>query len=78
MADIIMPEMGSGVKEGTVVKWLKAQGDHVLKGEAVVEIMVEKVSAELESPADGVVDKIVHAEGETVGVGQVLALIREN
>ena len=77
MADIVMPEMGSSVQEGTVVKWFKAQGDRVTKGETVVEIMVEKVSAELEAPSNGVIESVAHAEGETVAVGAVLASIRE-
>jgi pyruvate dehydrogenase E2 component (dihydrolipoamide acetyltransferase) len=77
LTDIVMPEMGSGVREGTVVKWLKAKGDRVTKGDFVVEIMVEKVSAELEAPSSGVIDSIAHAEGETVPVGAVLASILE-
>jgi pyruvate/2-oxoglutarate dehydrogenase complex dihydrolipoamide acyltransferase (E2) component len=78
MVNILMPEMGSGVEEGTIVKWFKSAGEKVVKGEPIVEIMVEKVSTELESPIDGILEEIFYPENATAAVGAGLASFRED
>jgi pyruvate/2-oxoglutarate dehydrogenase complex dihydrolipoamide acyltransferase (E2) component len=77
MATIEMPEMGSGVEEGTIVKWFRLKGERVVKGEPLVEIMMEKVSAELHSPSDGILEEIFYPENATAAVGAKLASIAE-
>jgi 2-oxoglutarate dehydrogenase E2 component (dihydrolipoamide succinyltransferase) len=73
--DIIMPQMGESITEGTVSKWLKAVGDTIEKDEALLEISTDKVDAEVPSPAGGTLLEIVVPEGETVEVGAVLARV---
>src|SRR6266508_2421381 len=75
MANIIMPQPGQSVTEGTVVKWLKQVGDQVAADEVIAEIETEKVNIELPSPFDGTLSEILVAEGETVPVGADLAVI---
>ncbi|MFN4032747.1 MAG: dihydrolipoamide acetyltransferase family protein [Fimbriimonadales bacterium] len=72
---VIMPELGESIVEGTIVRWLKQQGDTVQEDEPIVEIMTDKVNTELPAPASGVLQKILADEGATVQVGQELALI---
>ncbi len=74
-AEVIMPQMGESITEGTVSKWLKQVGDDVAKDEALLEISTDKVDAEVPSPAGGKLLAINVQEGETVEVGSVLALI---
>ena len=71
--DIELPRLADTLVEGTVARWLKQPGDPVRRGEPVVEIETDKVSTELEAPADGVLAEILVPAGETVPVGQVLA-----
>src|SRR5690348_13933534 len=73
--NVIMPQMGESVAEGTVVKWLKKVGDRVERDEALVEISTDKVDAEIPSPAAGVLTDIVVKENETVEVNSILAVI---
>src|SRR6478735_1341171 len=70
---ITMPQMGESVSEGTVLTWLKQEGDWVEKDETVVEVSTDKVDAEVPSPASGKLVKILAQEDETVEVGQALA-----
>jgi 2-oxoglutarate dehydrogenase E2 component (dihydrolipoamide succinyltransferase) len=72
---VVMPQMGVSVSEGTVTKWLKQAGDPIAQDEALLEISTDKVDTEVPSPAGGVVAQILVQEGETVEVGTVLALI---
>ncbi len=72
---VIMPELGESIVEGTIVRWLKQEGDSVKEDEPIVEIMTDKVNTELPAPASGVLQQILAAEGATVLVGQELALI---
>lgn len=74
-AEIVMPQMGESITEGTVSKWLKAVGDDIAKDEALLEISTDKVDAEVPSPASGKLLEIRVKEGETVEVGAVLALV---
>ena len=73
--EVVMPQMGESITEGTVSKWLKAVGDTIEKDEAILEISTDKVDAEVPSPSAGTLLEIRHQEGETVEVGTVLATI---
>jgi pyruvate/2-oxoglutarate dehydrogenase complex dihydrolipoamide acyltransferase (E2) component len=75
--EILMPELGESVHEGTVSKWLKKVGDFVKEDEPVVEIMTDKVNTELQAPASGVLVKIIIPEGELVEVFKPMGLIAE-
>jgi len=72
---VIMPELGESIVEGTIVRWLKQEGESVQEDEPIVEIMTDKVNTELPAPASGILQQILAAEGATVKVGQELALI---
>ncbi|MER7448141.1 2-oxoglutarate dehydrogenase, E2 component, dihydrolipoamide succinyltransferase [Microbacterium sp. NPDC097977] len=73
--DIVLPELGESVTEGTVTRWLKQIGDSVEVDEALLEISTDKVDTEIPSPVAGVLQEIVAAEDETVAVGAVLARV---
>jgi len=73
--DVVMPQMGVSVSEGTVTKWAKQVGDSIEADETLLEISTDKVDTEVPSPASGVVSEILVSEGETVAVGTVLARI---
>src|SRR5919108_2225867 len=73
--DVVMPQMGVSVSEGTITKWLKNVGDTVEADESLLEISTDKVDTEVPSPASGVVSEILVQEGETVEVGTLLARI---
>jgi 2-oxoglutarate dehydrogenase E2 component (dihydrolipoamide succinyltransferase) len=75
LIDVVMPQMGVSVSEGTVVKWLRNEGETIEADEALLEISTDKVDTEVPSPGTGVVAKILVQEGETVDVGTVLATI---
>lgn len=74
-AEVVMPQMGESITEGTVSKWLKSVGDKIEKDEPILEISTDKVDAEVPSPSAGTLLEIRHQEGETVEVGTVLAMI---
>ncbi len=73
--DVVMPQMGVSVSEGTITKWLKSEGDPISADESLVEISTDKVDTEVPSPASGVLQQILVQEGETVAVGTKIALI---
>ena len=73
--DIIMPQLGESIAEGTVVKWLVPVGGTIEKDQSLLEVETEKVALEIPSPATGVLSEIVVKEGETVPVGALLARI---
>src|SRR2546430_14646611 len=75
VTDVVMPQMGVSVSEGTVTKWLKREGEAVAADEPLLEISTDKVDTEVPSSASGVLAKILVQEGETVDVGTVLAQI---
>src|SRR4029077_11632161 len=75
LAQIKMPQLGESVTEGTVDKWLKHEGDFVKRDEPIVEVVTDKVNAEIPSPFEGKLIKIAVTEGETVRVGAVIAQI---
>ena len=73
--DVVMPQMGVSVSEGTVTKWLKQQGETVEADEPLLEISTDKVDTEVPSPGTGVLQQILVPEGETVEVGTKLAVL---
>ena len=73
--EIIMPKAGIDMTEGQIVKWLKKEGDPVTEGEVILEIMTDKTSMELEAEASGILLKIVHPDGDTVPVTEVIGYI---
>jgi 2-oxoisovalerate dehydrogenase E2 component (dihydrolipoyl transacylase) len=75
VSTIKMPQLGESVTEGTVDKWLKHEGDFVKRDEPLVEVVTDKVNAEIPSPFEGKLVKIAVSEGETVRVGSVIAQI---
>ena len=77
MIEIIMPKLGLTMEEGTIVRWLKAEGEEVKKGEVLFEVQTDKVVMEVETPASGTLGKIWAREGETVPVVQVIGYVLE-
>ncbi|HUK97186.1 MAG TPA: dihydrolipoamide acetyltransferase family protein [Gaiellaceae bacterium] len=73
--DVVMPQMGVSVSEGTITRWVKQVGEHIEADETLLEISTDKVDTEVPSPATGTVTEILVDEGETVEVGTVLARI---
>jgi pyruvate dehydrogenase E2 component (dihydrolipoamide acetyltransferase) len=74
-SDVIMPALGMAQETGKVVRWLKAEGETVAKGEPLLEVETDKVTVELESPADGILAGISAAEGADVPVGETIAFV---
>jgi len=77
MREVIMPKLGLTMEEGTIIRWLKREGQRVEKGEPLFEVQTDKVVMEVEAPASGTLGKILTPEGETVPVVQVIAYILE-
>jgi pyruvate/2-oxoglutarate dehydrogenase complex dihydrolipoamide acyltransferase (E2) component len=73
--EVVMPQMGVSVSEGTIVKWLKNEGEAIEADETLLEISTDKVDTEIPSPGSGVLQEILVPEGETVDVGTLLATI---
>ncbi len=73
--DVVMPQMGVSVSEGTITRWLKQPGEAIAQDEPLLEISTDKVDTEVPSPGEGVVAQILVPEGETVEVGTLLAVI---
>jgi pyruvate dehydrogenase E2 component (dihydrolipoamide acetyltransferase) len=76
--DVIMPQMGESIVEGTITKWLKKVGETVEKDEPLFEISTDKVDAEIPSPVAGVLTDIKFPEGATVGINTIVATLGEN
>src|SRR6202162_6213951 len=73
--DVVMPQMGESIFEGTITKWLKKPGDKVQRDEPLFEISTDKVDAEIPAPASGVLQEIKVSEGNTVQVNTVVGVI---
>jgi pyruvate dehydrogenase E2 component (dihydrolipoamide acetyltransferase) len=73
--DVVMPQMGVSVSEGTITKWLKQEGETIAADEPLLEISTDKVDTEVPSPGEGIVQQIFVQEGQTVDVGTKLAVI---
>jgi pyruvate dehydrogenase E2 component (dihydrolipoamide acetyltransferase) len=77
MTDVVMPQMGESIVEGTLTKWLKKPGERVERDEPLFEISTDKVDTEIPSPAAGTLSEILVEEGKTVGINTVVAHIDE-
>ena len=77
MAEIKVPELAESITEGTIAQWLKQPGDRVEKGEYIVELETDKVNVEVISEEAGVIQELKAEEGDTVQVGQVIAVVSE-
>src|SRR6267378_1548573 len=75
--DVVMPQMGESIFEGTITKWLKKPGDKVQRDEPLFEISTDKVDAEIPAPASGVLQEIKVSEGNTVQVNTVVGVIAD-
>src|SRR5260370_39656877 len=73
--DIVMPQMGESIFEGTITKWLKKPGDKVERDEPLFEISTDKVDAEIPSPSAGVLKEIKDGEGQTVPIQTIVGVI---
>lgn len=74
---VVLPKWGMGIEEGTITKWLKAEGDMVAKGEPLVEVETAKATQEVEAPASGRLTKILLPAGETIAVNTEIGLIED-
>src|SRR5450759_2444004 len=77
MIDVVMPQMGESIVEGTLTKWLKKSGERVERDEPLFEISTDKVDTEIPSPAAGTLSEILVEEGKTVGINTIVARIAE-
>jgi pyruvate dehydrogenase E2 component (dihydrolipoamide acetyltransferase) len=75
LVTIVMPQMGESLAEGTLVKWLKAPGDRVARDEALFEISTDKIDTDVPAPAAGILKEILVHEGQTVPIGEPVALL---
>ena len=76
-SEIVLPQWGMEMQDGTIVRWLKQEGDTVAEGEPIVEVETAKLQTELESTASGVLSRIVAQEGQIVPIRGVLCVITE-
>lgn len=76
--DVIMPQLGFDMEEGTIQRWLKQVGDHIERGEPIAEVETEKATLQVEAYATGTLKVIIRGEGETVPVGEKIAEIEED
>jgi pyruvate dehydrogenase E2 component (dihydrolipoamide acetyltransferase) len=74
--EVIMPKMGDAMEEGTLVKWLKSEGDEVSEGDAIAEIETDKVTLELEAENSGTLAQLIADEGQDIPVGEAIAFIQ--
>src|SRR5277367_6362567 len=77
MTDVVMPQMGESIVEGTLTKWLKKPGEHVDRDEPLFEISTDKVDTEIPSPTAGVLTEVLVEEGKTVAISTVVGRIEE-
>ena len=73
--DVVMPKMGESLQEGTILKWLKKEGETIERDEMILEISTDKVDTEVPAPAAGILYKIFAQENETIEVGKKIAEI---
>src|ERR687885_940077 len=74
--EVIMPKMGDAMEEGTLLKWLKSEGDEVSEGDAIAEIETDKVTLELEAEDSGTLAQLIADEGQDIPVGEAIAFIQ--
>ncbi|HWS79389.1 MAG TPA: biotin/lipoyl-containing protein, partial [Rubrobacter sp.] len=76
MPEVIMPKMGDAMEEGTLLKWLKSEGEEVSEGDPIAEIETDKVTMELEAEDAGTLAQLIANEGQDVPVGEAIAFIQ--
>ncbi len=76
MPEVIMPKMGDAMEEGTLLKWLKSEGDDVSEGDAIAEIETDKVTMELEAEDSGTLAELYASEGQDIPVGEAIAFVQ--
>src|SRR5205085_8788596 len=77
MTDVVMPQMGESIVEGTLTKWLKKPGERVERDEPLFEISTDKVDTEIPSPVAGVLADVLVEEGKTVGINTIVGRIQD-
>jgi pyruvate dehydrogenase E2 component (dihydrolipoamide acetyltransferase) len=77
ISEIVMPQMGADMEEGTIIKWLKNEGDEVERGEIIAEIETDKANVEIEAFDGGVFRRTLADEGDTIDVGTIIAIIAD-
>src|ERR1700686_4240146 len=77
MTDVVMPQMGESIVEGTLTKWLKKAGDHVDRDEPLFEISTDKVDTEVPAPSAGVLSEILVQEGTVIAINAVVGRIQD-
>lgn len=77
MVRVFLPELGEGIEKAVITSWHFQEGERVKEGEDLVEISTDKATFNLPSPATGILLEILYQEGDTVGVGEALAVIEE-
>src|SRR5439155_2276792 len=75
ISEVVMPQMGADMQEGTILRWLKGEGDQVGRGEVIAEIETDKANVEIEAFESGTFRKAIAHEGDTVPVGTVIAIV---
>ena len=75
--NVLLPQWGMNMEDGTLTKWLVSEGDEIAQGQPLVEVETAKINSELESPAGGIVAHIIAAEGSLAKVGDIIAVIGE-
>ena len=75
ISEVVMPQMGADMEEGTIVRWLKQEGEDVARGEIIAEIETDKANVEIEAFESGLFRKVLAKEGDTVSVGEIIAVI---
>src|SRR5215813_2559348 len=78
MIDVVMPQMGESIVEGTLTKWLKKAGERVERDEPLFEISTDKVDSEIPAPGAGVLSEVLVEEGQTVAINTVVARIADS
>src|SRR5258708_14970494 len=78
MIDVVMPQMGESIVEGTLTKWLKKAGDHIERDEPLFEISTDKVDTEIPAPVAGTLAEVLVEEGKTVAISTVVGRINES
>lgn len=76
--EIKVPELAESISEGTIAQWLKNVGDNVKKGDNIVELETDKVNIEISADYDGIIQEVLREEGDTVEVGDIIAVLKEN
>ena len=77
ISEVIMPQMGADMTEGTLLRWLKAEGDNVTRGDVIAEIETDKSTVEMEATASGTLAEIIHDAGAEVAVGEPIAWLED-